>query len=375
MPPTRKNRKDAPSRVQVPFKRAANDTGSVFDFNTIIKSMDEKLMVLGDGDYASLKVPWELLVGSTSPDNQLQIRPLHQGHKNSLVASFKLGVLSYSALLARVREVPATNEEKARIKQLYGKRFVTKNGVNYFDIFDGNHRYHTGLSLIEDKLPGWTLETRASVVIYLADTPDSLCISYANRINEIQHLARSASYLDLLTFVDVHCCKALMDYQSSSDYMSLTTARARQTKLREMRLRVVTDLRSNLSQTFQAASGCTGLDEKEIVAIEDKFSNANVTNMLRLTTWLGTAGMQMLNALQNIEWDQLAQDNAGRQLGDATWTVRAIKLKQKDAGWPAKRSAFMALNQHLERVHAEGAFEEANATRRAEVRLCCVNII
>lgn len=368
MPP-RKSKKDKTqaelARQSIPMGALsveAMEQNSVFDFSSLVAEMANYKVDLHGQQYGSLMVPWELLRGSDDQFNQLQIRPVHEAHKEALLASFKQGVMSHTNFLARMMPKEVGKVERDRIKETYGSAFVcTANSIYLFHVFDGNHRYHTGLELIRIGWPGWNIGTRIGVIPYLHTTPDERCISYAKRINEIQHLARGASYVDNLTFVYAHVGKQILALQSTEEYSRLTVRQKREA-VSEMRTRSSDLLRANLTQTFQAAQGVAGLNTAEIGNATDKFTNANVGHMLKMVTWLGAYGLKFLASMQNVRWDKLA---AGRI--DRPWKVNAAAMEKEGAGWPIAVRVSGCLNRWLDSENLKMSYEDSDATRRNTV--------
>ena len=101
-----------------PLRVDVEGEGNVFDFSSLVAEMESYKVNLGQ--YGSLMVPWELLRGSDDQDNQLQIRAVHDGHKETLLASFKQGVMSHTSFLARMMPKEVSAAEKRRISETYG---------------------------------------------------------------------------------------------------------------------------------------------------------------------------------------------------------------------------------------------------------------
>lgn len=382
MPP--RNKKKLPpaqadlARISLPMDAQLLDEAegeSVFDFSALVAEMDNYKVNLSSQTYGSLRVPLELLRGSDDRDNLLQIRPVHEGHKESLLASFKGGFMVHTSLLARMMPKQVTHEEHARIKEAYGEAFVAEGpSVFVFYIFDGNHRYHTAMELCRQKWPGWTPTSRMGVIPFMESTPDSLCLSYAKRINEIQHLARGASYVDNLTFVYAHVGKQMLAFQASPEFATLS-ARQKKDALTSLRMKSSDLLRANLTQTFNAAQSVVGLNSVEIGSAAEKFTNANVTHMLKMVTWLGPYGLKFLAAIQNTRWEKLAADRRHRltqQNREESWVVKASAMSRDNVGWPTSTRVAGVLNRWVDAQSTAISFEDSDFARRSAVGLMFV---
>ena len=252
------------------------------------------------------------------------------------------------------------------------------NSIFLYYVFDGNHRYHTGVELIRQQWPTWNNGTKISVIPYLHTTPDERCISYAKRINEIQHLARGASYVDNLTFVYAHVGKQILAFQATNEYAALSV-RQKRDAIAELRTRSSDLLRANLTQTFRAAQGVAGLNTSEIGNATDKLTNANVGHMLKMVTWLGVYGLKFLAAIQNVRWDKLAADRrahlAQNNIDVPSWIAQANSMAKEGAGWPiAQRSAGL-LNRWVDAQNAGNSYEDSDAVRRSEVHYTHTRLI
>ena len=283
---------------------ALAEDSNLLSFAQVLQDIEQKRIVRDN--VASVLVPWQLLRGSNTLQNTLQIRPVTTRHVDLLARSIAAsGFFSSSTLLVRQQVVPANEEERERVRAAYGPSFVTNEGVWYYDIFDGNHRFQAVLRLIQqNQLPQSTL---LGCILYKEDTPVSLCAEYANRINEIQHLAKAGSYVDMLVFVDKHCTSRLEEYMNSEEYKSITVARKKHTALKNFRKGLGATLRLKLISTLQAATGIVGgaVSVEEIARIEKQFTEAHVFSLIRLVGVLGRTGLAVLTGLQNINVSEL----------------------------------------------------------------------
>ena len=360
--PPAKKKGSKQNRQEVPL---AADS-SLLSFDAVLVAIEQKRLRLPN-NVASVFVPVDLLRGSNSLDNQLQIRPVTKSHVEVLVKSIvSSGFFPSSNFLVRRHLVRVDQAERDRVSSKHGETFVTAEGVYYFDIFDGNHRFMAARELIAKGSLARSFEV--GCVLYEEDTPISLCAEYANRINEIQHLAKAASYVDMLTFVDKHCTSRLLEYEASGEHKSITVAKKKAAAFRNYKKSLGSSLRLKLISTLRAAT-VVGVSSEEVAKMESKFSDTHVFALIRMAGLLGRKGLSLLNSLQNIDFLALqaarTEQLKWRGLTYKTWYPE-INAGQS-FGFPSTIRATVAMARVIERqakeLEAEPEEKKADVSR------------
>ncbi len=144
----------------------------------------------GAGAISSLNIRYGNLRSGTGSDSILKVRKVVKGRVDEKSKRLKAGyVNSFPMCVRRTEE---------------GELDLTRGvlgGTEMFDVFDGNHRYHAIKKLIEEGSTIFNDDTPIPCIIYKKSLSDTLAMTHAAIVNDMQMAANGGSVLDVLRFL------------------------------------------------------------------------------------------------------------------------------------------------------------------------------
>ena len=217
-----------------------------------------------------------------------------------------VGIQKGSSISARLRLHPVTENVYADFKQRFGEGAVViqseEHFIKVYDIFDGIHRYHALLTLVaENKLEQ---KRPYHVSVYNSSLHDVAAELVGILNNEIQTVARAASYPDTLFYI----LKNVRRNRTEEAQQALLPIAAKGTNSKKAvkqkkkeKAKIFTD---NLHSQFLLTATAT-LDAPDLLKFTKYWTKAYVVGKVLLTEWMEGTPMVVLLALNNIIWSNV----------------------------------------------------------------------
>jgi hypothetical protein len=244
--------------------------------------------------------------GHGSDGNELAIRGVSPGTVSQLARSMSNVGLLKTTISARLRLQKITAEEYASYKLRFGISAVEINSEQHFvklyDIFDGNHRWHAllvhvGLGNFAD-----TMQIQASVYNHSLHNVMAELLGVLH--NEIQTVARNASYADTLFYM----LKNIIRNREESAVTAPTTGKQSKDKKKikaDKAKKLVSFVEVLHGQFYTTASA--KLDKAELLKFETYWTKGYVTGKVFLASWMEGTPLAVLSALTHVIWSEVVE--------------------------------------------------------------------
>ncbi len=217
---------------------------------------------------------------------------------------------------------------------------------NFYDIFDGNHRFSGILELVADPShPKWSVKSMVNAVVHLDNLKDLICERYAGFINEFQSLVKRGSYPDTLNFIlktVLRMTAAAAPPATSTQPKTLSIADKKKIGAANRAARKNLELGAQeylLSQGRYAQEGGFASDEE--VKEFTKNVTSSVKGKIRLSEWMQGGPLACLSAIANLDLVLAKAEWEKTSLYLQKWIFNIKDCKNESSLFP---SAFHALN-------------------------------
>ena len=258
-----------------------------------------------------VNIPFGLLKGSgLANGNTIQVRGVSAFAIENLARSLRSGSAPSSNILARCRyeEVKVFDFDEAAKK--WGEAFTFRSAagkcyVKYFDIFDGNHRYHAIASLCSETASAWSEDSLLQVVSYLHSLPDTAAECLGALVNEIQTVARKASYQDILLFILKQFKRLVAEVDANRrDEANVGQQPTNSKEVAKERTRTFNNLINGIRMYFLHL-GEANLDSKDYESLTSTLTAGYITGRLHVAEWLDGDSLGLLCSFGNIHFSKV----------------------------------------------------------------------
>ena len=144
----------------------------------------------GAGAISSANIRFGNLRSGTGSDSVLKVRKVLTARVDDKSKRLKTGYVSSFPMCVR-------RTEEGPLDLTHG----VLGGTEMFDVFDGNHRYHAIKKLIKEGSTIYNDDTGIPCIIYKKGLSDTLAMTHAAIVNDMQMAANGGTVLDVLRFL------------------------------------------------------------------------------------------------------------------------------------------------------------------------------